>query len=317
MRGKITLLIHNEAGSFTGRKVISKKILRGAASAGVGLMIMLCFILFDYAGLKYSSFKYHNLKTEIHTLKADLKDRDTRIESFYTRIYALQMKLLKLNELEQEIRSCTGIRNKSPKAGEFGIGGTFPSELDEKLWNADFYNQFLNSLDKDMSQLDRDVKDQSQDLQALWETARDQIIIQQSTPSLRPVDGGYISSEFGFRQSPFSGKREFHSGVDFAVDKGTPVQATANGVIVSIGYEGGLGKTVVVDHGKGITTRYAHLSGYNVEEGQKIQRGEIVGKVGSTGRSTGPHLHYEVRINDRPVNAEKYMSQYLAKNDPS
>ena len=317
MQGKITLLIHNEAGAFTRRKVFHKKTLRSAGVAGVGLVMLLCFILFDYAGLKYSSLKYHNLKTENHTLKADIKDRDTQIESFYARIYALQMKLLKLNELEQEIRSYTGIRNKSSKSGEFGMGGTYAPELDEKIWNADFYNQFLTNLDKEMLQLDGDIKDQSQELQALWETLREQIIIQKSTPSLWPVDGGYISSGFGYRPSPFSGKREFHSGVDIAVHKGTSVQATANGVVVSIGYEGGLGKTVVVDHGKGISTRYAHLSSYSVREDQKILRGEVIGKVGSTGRSTGPHLHYEVRVNDKPVNAEKYMSEYLAKNDPS
>jgi len=317
MREKITLFIYNEAGSFTQRKVFSKRVVRNAAAAGVGLAMMLCFILFDYVGLKYSSLKYHNLKTENYTLKADLKDRDTQIESFYSRIYALQTKLLKLKELEQQIRSCTGIREKSKDAGELGVGGTFSPGMEETIWNSEFYNKFLTSLDKEVMQLDRDVKDQSQDLQALWETLRDQIIIQQSTPSLRPVEGGYISSEFGFRSSPFSGKREFHSGVDFAVHRGTPVQASANGVISSTGYQGGLGKTVVVDHGNGISTFYAHLSSYNVKKGQKIQRGERVGKVGSTGRSTGPHLHYEVRVNDKPVNAKKYLSEYLAKNDPS
>jgi murein DD-endopeptidase MepM/ murein hydrolase activator NlpD len=317
MRGKITLLIHNEAGSFTRRKVFHKKTLRGAGVVGIGLVMMLCFILFDYAGLKYSSMKYRNLKTENHTLKADIENRDAQIESFYTRIYALQMKLVELNELEKEIRYATGIKNKSPKTGEFGVGGTFPSDMDEKIWNPDVYNQFLNNLDKEVLQLDGDLKDQSQDLQTLWETLREQIIIQNVTPSLRPVEGGYISSGFGYRPSPFSGRREFHSGVDIAVDKGTPVQATANGVVVSVGYQGGLGKTVVVDHGKGITTRYAHLSSYSVKEDQKIQRGEIVGKVGSTGRSTGPHLHYEVRLKNKPVNAEKYMSEYLAQKNPS
>ncbi|MDA8404649.1 MAG: M23 family metallopeptidase [Desulfobacteraceae bacterium] len=317
MRGKIALLIYNEAGSFTRRKVFSKKTLKITAVAGIGLAITLSFILFDYAGLKYSNLEYNNLKTEIHTLKADIQDRDTQIESFYARIGALQTKLLKLKELEKEIRSRIGISPKTKKVGALGVGGTFSPGMEDTIWNSEFYNQYLYNLDKEVSQLDRDVNDQSQELQTLWETLRNQIITGQSTPSLRPVDGGYISSGFGFRQSPFSFKREFHSGVDFAVDKGTPVHATANGVVVSIGNIGGLGKAVIIDHGKGITTRYAHLSSYNVEEGQKIERGEIVGKVGSTGRSTGPHLHYEVRINDKPVNGEKYMSEYLAKNNPS
>lgn len=317
MRGKITLLIHNEAGSFTRRKVFHKKTIRGAVVVGIGLVMMLCFVLFDYAGLKYSNLKYHNLKTENHTLKADIENRDAQIESFYTRIYALQMKLAQLNELEKEIRSATGIKNKSPKTGEFGMGGTFPSDMDEKIWNPDVYDQFLKNLDKEVLQLDGDLKNQSQDLQALWETLGEQIIIQNSTPSLRPVEGGSVSSGFGYRQSPFSSMREFHSGVDISVEEGTPVYATANGVVVSAGYQGGLGKAVIVDHGRGTTTRYGHLSTYTVKENQKIQRGEMIGKVGSTGRSTGPHLHYEVRLKDKPVNAEKYMSEYLAQKNPS
>lgn len=307
------LLIYNEAGSFTQRKVFYKKTLRGVGVFGVGLTLLLCFVLFDYVGLKYSSLKYHNLKTENHTLKADIKDRDTQIESFYARIYDLQTKLLKLNELEREIRSYAGIREKSDGSKEFGVGGVNPSEMNDKILDAEFYDQFLANLDKDMLQLDGDIKNQSQELEALWENLREQIIAQRSTPDLWPVQGGYISSKYGYRPSPFSGRREFHSGVDIAVHKGTPVYAAANGVVVSVGYEGGLGKTVVVDHGKGITTRYAHLSKFSVKEDQKIQRGEPIGNVGSTGRSTGPHLHYEVRVNNKPVNAEKYLSEYLAK----
>lgn len=172
-------------------------------------------------------------------------------------------------------------------------------------------------MDDDVDRLDRVAGDQSEEFQLLWETLREIKAIQQVTPSMRPIEGGWLSSKFGFRQSPFSDKHEFHSGMDIAAHKGTPVMATANGTVTFAGYKGALGKAVFINHGFGIVTRYGHLSKFHVQEGQKVSRGDVIGAVGSTGRSTGPHLHYEVRLNDIPVNAEKYMSEYLANKDPS
>lgn len=114
-------------------------------------------------------------------------------------------------------------------------------------------------------------------------------------PHGSPVPGAKISSRYGGRFDPFTGRRAVHGGLDFKARTGTPVRATASGVVVKAGRHGGYGKLVEIDHGNGIKTRYAHLSRINVRKGQKVRRGVRVGKVGSTGRSTGPHLHYEVR----------------------
>lgn len=317
MSKKITLLISDDAGAITRTKEVSKRSLNVAGVCGIVFVLLFACVLFDYAGLKYSSMKYRHLKTEVHILKADLKDRDTQIENFYSRIAALQTKLLKLNELEQEIRSYTAANQaKAKNSREQGVGGVFSPELENTIWNSEFYNQFLTNLDKDVAQLDQDVTAQSIDLQVLWETARDLMVIRHSTPSIRPLEGGHITSSFGFRQSPFSDKREFHSGVDFAAPVGTPVMATADGVVVSAGYMGGFGKCVEIDHGMGIVTRYGHLDAFSVKTGLKVARGDIIGKVGNTGRSTGPHLHYEVRLNGSPVNGERYLPEYLAKKNP-
>ena len=128
-----------------------------------------------------------------------------------------------------------------------------------------------------------------------------------STPSIWPVEGR-IWGPFGKRMDPFSGEgTEFHPGVDISAAPGTPVHATADGFVISSGWNGGYGRLVVINHGGGIQTYYAHLSRISVQIGEEVRRGETVGTVGSTGRATAPHLHYEVRDGGTPVNPYPYM----------
>ena len=317
MLERLTFLIYNEGGSFVRLKLFPKKFLKISIVIGAFCIFLLGFIFVDYAYLKYASCHSRNLQNEVSSLKAELKDRNTQIEKFYSRIDALQLKLIKLNQLEQEIRSYTGLHNNSQDTDDYGIGGNFSGFPGEQVCTPEFYNNFLQNMDDDVERLDHVAGKQSEEFQNLWETLKEIKAIQLVTPSMRPVEGGWISSKFGFRKSPFSDKHEFHSGVDIAVHKGTPVMATANGTVTCARYKGSFGKVVFINHGFGIVTRYGHLSKLHVQEGQKVKRGDVIGEVGSTGRSTGPHLHYEVRLNDIPVNAEKYMSEYLAKNNPS
>lgn len=127
------------------------------------------------------------------------------------------------------------------------------------------------------------------------------------TPTVWPVEGT-LEAGFGGRRNPFGGGGyEFHSGQDIEAAWGAPVVAGASGRVSFVGWQNGYGQLVVIDHGGGLTTRYGHLSHIDVENGQTVERAQLVGKVGSTGRSTGPHLHYEVRINDQPVNPQQYL----------
>jgi len=119
---------------------------------------------------------------------------------------------------------------------------------------------------------------------------------------------GKINNEFGFRRNPFGGRAyEFHGGMDIDGERGDMVMAPASGVISEAGWKGGYGNMVEIDHGNGLKTRYGHLSRIEVETGTQITRGQILGLVGSTGRSTGPHLHYELRVNDRPINPRFFL----------
>jgi len=132
-----------------------------------------------------------------------------------------------------------------------------------------------------------------------------------SAPNLWPVEGP-VTGSFGERIDPFNGEGAFHSGVDISASYGQPVMAPADGVVVFADFMGGYGRAIALDHGHGITTRYGHLASFAVVPGQYVRRGDTIGYVGLSGRSTGPHLHYEVRINDTPVNPHKFLRLTVA-----
>jgi murein DD-endopeptidase MepM/ murein hydrolase activator NlpD len=147
------------------------------------------------------------------------------------------------------------------------------------------------------------TKDLEQKLRA-YETA---LLERATVPSIWPVEGS-LESGFGGRRNPFGGSSyENHEGQDIEAEMGTPVVAAASGTVVIAGCQNGYGNVVYIDHGNGLSTRYGHLSHIDATIGQRIARGELLGRVGSTGRSTGPHLHYEVRINNDPVNPRAYL----------
>jgi murein DD-endopeptidase MepM/ murein hydrolase activator NlpD len=132
-----------------------------------------------------------------------------------------------------------------------------------------------------------------------------------STPTLWPVIG-HLTGTFGERMDPFSGEGAFHTGVDISSQYGDAVRVSADGVVLEAEERAGYGRLVVVDHGFGLTTYYGHLSSFNVLPGQQLRRGDTIGNVGVSGRSTGPHVHYEVRINGAPVNPMRYLRQASA-----
>lgn len=149
-------------------------------------------------------------------------------------------------------------------------------------------------------------------LQSRLETVRSQIESEQAlaraTPSLPPI-AGWLTSGFGSRKDPFTGKPDFHSGIDLSANRGTPIKATADGTVKSAAYQGNYGNAVVIDHGFGLATRYGHMSGFRVRAGQTIKRGEVIGYVGATGRATSSHLHYEILLNGQPINPLRLLAK--------
>jgi murein DD-endopeptidase MepM/ murein hydrolase activator NlpD len=143
-------------------------------------------------------------------------------------------------------------------------------------------------------------------------SARDEV--RARIPSIRPVDTGWLSSRFGFRKDPFTAKQTFHHGLDFSTPVGTPVRTTGDGVVQSVQQQRGFGKVVKINHGDGVVTLYAHLDEILVKKGQTVTRGDVVARSGNSGRSSAPHLHYEVRVAGRPVNPASYiLDSYAAR----
>lgn len=170
------------------------------------------------------------------------------------------------------------------------------------LSSTDEFEEYLQSLEQDLDIMNSDVEKKEQNMEKITSKVDKTIKYWASVPSIKPVNG-IVTSPFGYRRNPTGGGYEPHTGIDLAVPSGTPVKATADGVVCETGdQKGGYGYYVLIDHGYGIKTRYAHNSKILVTKGQKVKRGDIITKSGNTGRSTGPHLHYEVIVNGKVQN---------------
>ena len=213
----------------------------------------------------------------------ELKEKNQEAKSKYDQ---LQSRLTAIATTQRKLAEVSGIR-ASDANKEIGRGGpdgeTKFSDIEK---TTDLLESELRSI--------KDVFDRNQ-------------IKLASTPSGWPVRG-YITDGYGTRRNPFGGGYENHAGLDIATNHGTAIEATADGRVIFAGMYAGYGNIVVIDHGYGITTRYAHMSQIGVRTGQHVMRGKTIGAVGSTGRSTAPHCHYEVRLHDRPVNPLNYIS---------
>lgn len=252
--------------------------------------IFCSILLFLAVGLVYGLY---GLTQQAAHLRTEFENQRLRAEN------ELQRKELeKLNNRVEKVEDTS--RKLAEKSGVVDAGTSLPGTggpalpLDEMA---------LATLAAKMGRLEEDMR------------AYEAILRKRGyTPTVWPVDGK-LEAGFGGRRNPFGGGGyEFHSGQDIEAPWGVPVVAGASGRVSFVGWQNGYGQLVVVDHGGGLTTRYAHLSHIDVELNQAVSRAQLLGKVGSTGRSTGPHLHYEVRINDQAVNPLQYL--LLSNNSP-
>lgn len=207
----------------------------------------------------------------------------------------------RLRELEQLTDEVWALLGETPDPSDWADGGV----LGQGGPDGDFFDP-VTRMSLAFGSLSHQVPMQHRELEHLRDlvTARNHRLAH--TPSVWPV-AGYVSSEYGVRRHPISGTTQRHNGIDIAAMRGTPVYAPADGVVTFAGDRGGYGLTVIIDHGYGIQTLYAHSSRLHVRAGQRVQRGDLLTDVGTTGVSTGPHLHYEVIINGQPVNPRAYL----------
>ncbi|WP_456324431.1 peptidoglycan DD-metalloendopeptidase family protein [Desulfonauticus submarinus] len=272
---------------------------------------MLCLFIFLFVGITgvniyfgYRAINYTNLQNLYHKTAAKLEKQNSQLLAFAKKIKQLEANVAKMSELDRKLRVMMNLEGSTNLLE--AIGGT-----PENSFTFDFipsYRQeaLARKMHNFLEQLTTQTKLEKVRQEQLIELLKNKQAILASTPSIWPTQG-WISSGFGYRISPFTGQREFHKGLDISGPVGTPIIAPADGVVVFCGVNGGYGLSLLIDHGNGISTRYAHLQKAVVKKGERVKRGEIIAYMGNSGRSTGPHLHYEVRINGVPVNPLHYI----------
>jgi len=312
MQHKITLILFRNSGAKVNQIAFSKS---SVVAAGIGLLICmlgLTGIILHYIQIRQDITNNHALIACNAGQKKEIETQRLQILKFADEINVLKGKLIDLNQFEKKIRIIADIEKAGDSESLFGIGGSIPEdrELDTSLENG--HDLLIREMDEQVDSLQHAYGAQLESMSEVLQKLEEKRNILAATPSIPPI-AGWVSSGFGYRKSPFSGRREMHKGIDLVAPKGVPVAATADGVVIFAGKKGLLGKTVVVDHGQGISTRYAHCSRLMKKCGEAVERGDIIARVGNTGRSTGPHLHYEVRVNNIQVNPERYILDSYAE----
>lgn len=252
------------------------------------------------AEFQQATFQNHYLESELQQIQNQLNVADST--------------LVRVQKFEQKLRVITQLDTQPTTANVGPISTEDQAYMNQNLGtinpdgtlDSPYQRSGVNMLQLDLNKVTQRASLQEQSLQELYELLKDQRSVLAATPSIKPVDG-YYTSGFGYRISPFTGTRQLHSGLDMYAPIGTPVRSTADGVITRVANDPGYGKFLVISHGYGLSTLYAHNSKILVKVGQRIKRGQTIALVGNTGRSTGPHLHYEVKLNGVAINPVKYI----------
>lgn len=327
----------------SNRKGTTKKVVVSAAwlKAGLALFIVTSVIsaacVVDYVGLLSQSIENKRLRAENTQLKQQFQVVEGKLNALETgleRVKGFVTKLKLITNVESEDRTLKLAIGPLPRTGQSvesevaaakdstgrapaGLGGGFMAEQDAVFYDKPPADELQGELtvegQRDYASLavriDQAVAEtgiREQGILELWETLSERQALMAATPSIKPARG-WFTSKFGYRISPFTGRPTMHQGLDIAAAPGSPVYAPADGVVSFAGYDAGYGKLVSIDHGYGVITRFGHNSQIFVEVGQKVHRRDVIAAVGTTGRSTGPHCHYEVRVNGVPVDPHNYI----------
>ena len=288
-----TIIVVPDAHANYKKFSISKRKIKIILSIAASFLLVFIGLLF---GNIYFVKQTYQLKNSIHTNQQVREEN----EAYKKAILDLDKKLEDFSYLAKKLKLMAGITQSSDAFMESpGLGGVHDTDTDNIGKGA---LSEINGLYQNAKQLDNSFKFLEQSFQK-------QYLLLASTPSIAPVKG-FISSGYGVRKNPFTATTDFHMGIDITAPVGQPVAASASGTVIFTGYKSGYGNMIVIDHGYGIQTHYGHLSKILVNEGQKIRRWDIIALVGNTGKSSGPHLHYEIVRNDNPLNPLDFMLDF-------
>lgn len=287
-----TLILVPHAKARFRKFRVSVRLLKWSGISAGCLALAFVAMAVLYTRASFQVRRLHALETLNQTLTVKTLEYEQNASRLEARLKLLQGMVNKLGVM-------AGLDKLPPDPSIAGVGGVSSLEMEAPSGEAQASLNSLKTMESDVAQL----TERSARLEAFY---KDRSLLLASTPSIWPARG-YLSANFGNRNDPFTGQRDFHAGIDISTPIGTPVHAPADGIVVSTAVRGGYGNAIVVDHGFGIVSRYGHLDRFNVKPGQKVRRGDVIGFVGSTGKSTAPHLHYEVWVNDQAQNPIQYI----------
>ncbi len=326
------LLVSNRKGA-TRKFVVSTTWLRAFSFLGAVALLVLSAMVVDYFGLLAQSIENKQLRAENKLLHQQFRVVEGKLNALEKALERTKVNTTKLKLITKsadpnrtlKLAMGPGVKTKEDL-------NSLNVDVDERAPAAALQQQDSIFIEKPpvnatkgelsvsgqrdyaslairIDQAVRDTQLRERDVLRLWQRLEQKESRINATPNIKPVRG-WITSKFGYRISPFSNRPVMHNGLDMAAAPGTPVYAPADGVVSFAGYDPGYGRLVSIDHGFGVVTRYGHNSQLFVKVGQKVKRWDIISAVGNTGRSTGPHLHYEVRVENVPVDPDNYIIEF-------
>ncbi len=305
MKKKLTLLIFDATGTPVKQASIPRMLLPLTFIIVMAASTILYLGISDYLRLKKEVKDVHHLRSSLQMQEERVVQHQSQIVSFSNKINALNAKLAELGNFEQKIRIIANLEPNKEGSSIFGVGGSDPEDLDPTTMMEQDYQELVRDMHVEINEIDQASLNQRDSFSSIFSQLEGKRNLLAATPSIRPLKG-WISSRFGYRESPFTGRREFHRGLDIATHAGSPIIAPADGLVTYAGSKGLMGNMVTIEHGFGMVTRYGHTQKMLKKTGERVKRGEPIALVGNTGRSTGPHLHYEVRLNGVAVNPTNY-----------
>lgn len=305
MSSRMTFHLTNSRRGTAKRFTISRILLWFIVFSGIVCCAVFGLMVREYFHLKSIANEAKVLETRLANQNELLRFQRKQIQRFAGEINALKDKLVSLGQFGNKVRVIANLEKDEEVENLFGVGGSVPADLDPTLDLKTKHSNLMRKMHEQMAQLNQETEIQQEEFESLIEALEEQQNLLARTPSIYPVKGT-LTSTFGSRKSPFTGQSEFHKGLDIAAKRGTAVVAPADGRVTMADNQGSYGKMMVVDHGYGVVTRYAHLSKFLKKKGESVKRGQKIAIVGNTGRSTGPHLHYEVHLNGMPVDPQNY-----------
>ena len=296
---KLTILFLPETTNKVRKINVSNRLISILILFMLSIMMGIGWIISDYSKIKGQA-------PELLALKKENKLQKTQLIALTKKINNITQKITGIQEFDHRLKALTNIEPSTEQNQFLAVGGSNNDTLKSDYQLEEVHKGLIREMHAALENVETEIVSTSLSQTEINNFFEKQKSILACTPSIKPVNG-WLTSGFGYRVSPFTKRREFHKGIDVASRIGTPVISPADGLVVSASKQGNYGNVIVINHGYNMKTRYAHLHKYRVKKGDLVRRGETIGEVGTSGRCTGPHLHYEVLLSGVPVNPLRYV----------